>query len=297
MNDQPPTTLPLLATQLGTNDHNIGIDRERQELIWLVERSLIMHRLAKEHFGHRSLWFQFLPLISITTITTIIGFIISGMAGNNVGQDPQIVEGLSDDDVNKMYNLSILSGILGALSTFLTSVSKHTRYGDRQEMHTMVQQGLQNIGPLLMLGERGMHEDVKKQKAVYLTLEGACTSEIPSKIVQAFNELDDIIKTKDYDFQLLHQRFYNVLWKRFSQHSMIGGMIPLWPTVIANIDVPNSDIGKMIDVEYENFKRNLSSANAAMRNGKSATNAPKESDVEVGLMLRPLLETTSPVNE
>lgn len=262
MNVQPSATLTSPSFRIGIDETHDSIDQERQELSWLAERSLIMHKLSKEFFTFRAFWFQFLPLLTITTVTTIIGFLTTGMTMEGSADPLQTLKGVSDDKFALQQRmLSLTVGILGALSTFLTSISKYNHYEARQHMHTMAEKGLQNIGPSLMLGERGMHEDVKKQKVIYIAIVDANTSEVPPKIVQAFNDLDDIMRTKECDFQIMHRRFYNILWKKFTGCSIGGGRIPLWPLVIADINIHKGDIGKLIDVEYEKFKKSRSSRN------------------------------------
>lgn len=105
-------------------------------------------------------------------------------------------------------------------------------------------------------GEQEQHHNLQKLTAIFMSMEDACTSEIPPKIVQAFNDLESVMEMKKYNFRMLHtNRIYNVLWRRFT--GLTIGSIPVWPWLIADTSIhnTNSEIRKLIDAEYDNFKK------------------------------------------
>jgi len=90
---------------------------------------------------------MFFPLLAITSLTTIIGFLTTGMAmeegveqidDSGDGGFVSNIKGLAASvfSVTSQW-LSLSVGILGAISTFLTSMGKHTNYQSKRDMHEM----------------------------------------------------------------------------------------------------------------------------------------------------------------
>ena len=90
---------------------------------------------------------MFFPLLAITSLTTIIGFLTTGMAmeegveqidDSGDGGFVSNIKGLAASvfSVTSQW-LSLSVGILGAISTFLTSMGKHTNYQGKKDMHEM----------------------------------------------------------------------------------------------------------------------------------------------------------------
>ena len=209
---------------------------------------------------------MFFPLLAITSLTTIIGFLTTGMAmeegveqidDSGDGGFVSNIKGLAASvfSVTSQW-LSLSVGILGAISTFLTSMGKHTNYQSKRDMHEMAEDALekvvQGIAFEVIDDEARMQGHIDKQKAIFMSIEASCTAEVPPKILQAFVELDSAMKTKDFLFRKDHyKRFYNMLWKKFTKKQCCSMMN--MPFHIPEIDLPTSDIGFLIEEEYAKY--------------------------------------------
>ena len=228
-------------------------DISRLELFWEVEKTLIMHKLSKEYFGYRAYWLNFLPLLTITTLTTIIGFLTTGMSMEDLDGVDVNIKGLSASVfaiTNAWLNLSV--GILGTISSFLTSMGKHTNYQSKRDMHEMAEDALRKVVQSLSFEETDdeemMRGHVDKQKAIFMSIEAACTAPIPPQIEQAFVELDSAVKTKDFRFKVNHHKqYYNMLWQDFTKKRCCMSSMP---RRIPEINVRYGSLGKLIEEDY-----------------------------------------------
>ena len=232
---------------------------------------------------------MFFPLLAITSLTTIIGFLTTGMAmeegaeqidDSSDGGFVSNIKGLAASvfSVTSQW-LSLSVGILGAISTFLTSMGKHTNYQSKKDMHEMAEGALekvvQGIAFEVIDDEARMQGHIDKQKAIFMSVEASCTAEVPPKILQAFVELDSAMKTKDFLFRKDHyKRFYNMLWKKFTKKQCCMMNMPF---NIPEIDLPNSDIGILIEEEYAKYKRDKQLLEGSQTEPISSTMSSPES--------------------
>jgi hypothetical protein len=235
-------------------------DRMSRELFWQVEQTLITHKLAKEYFGFRALWMQTLPLLSITTFITVIGFIQYGHYGG-------FAEGLvTRADYNSAKKgLAISVGILGLISSMLTSLIMNMRYQQQQGMHALAEETLSKVCHSIRFPDRSPLDDRRKlmehlarQKAIYSSISFASAS-VPPRIVYAFHDLEHIMMSKPYTFRALqYERFYYFLWKLFTRRSF--WKFNLWPCWICDINVPEGSLGELIEEEYNKYTAGLEEA-------------------------------------
>lgn len=271
----------MVRVETGVRGNNDDIDRMCRELFWEVEQQLIMHKLAKDYFGFRAFWLQSWPLLLITTFITIISFTEYG----------SITFGSVDDDeyFESRQRLALSLGILGLLSTFLTVLIINTRYQSQHDMHAMAERSLGKICQSVRFPERVPGDDgtriveqINKQKAIFMSV--ACTSSnIPTRIIHAFRDLEHIMDVKPYTFRAIqYERFYYFLWKLITKRSM--GYFTLWPLKIPEINISTSVLGKMIDEEYARYNRGLEAAtkrtNLISRRRSTSTMRTSASDEE-----------------
>lgn len=240
------------------NSNSNDFDRMCRELFWEVEQRLIMHKLAKDYYGFRSFWVQYVPLLLMSTFVTIIGFIQYGQYGN-VNVIGVVNE--SDYAVAKQW-LALSVGIIGLLSTILTSLIINKGYQSQRDMHAVAERTLSRVCQSVRFPERLMSgddqassiaENLNKQRAIYMSV--SIASEIPPKIVHAFHDLGHIMDMKPYAFRAQnYELFYYFLWKLFIKRKKLG-CFRLFPLRIPDIDVSTSLLGKMIDEEYEKFSQ------------------------------------------
>jgi hypothetical protein len=113
------------------------IEVEYKKIAWLFQRTLIMHKLAKNYFGVRAFWFTFLPLTLVSTATTILGFLSTGGDFDSVGA------GLGLDDSRGAISVTI--GLLGAAATLLTTLGKYYGYQSNYDMHVSAVKALERL--------------------------------------------------------------------------------------------------------------------------------------------------------
>lgn len=250
------------------NKQNQSFAIEYSRLKNRFERALIEHKLAADYFGFRAFYFSFLPLTIIATATTIIGFLISGSSysspenidGSQV-QDSAQFEPLFTGEPKQIW--SIVIGILGAISTLLNTIGKHTNYQSRYDMHLSAVKALEKIcltvdfeqdwfkrkadsddfmngvvNKRMMNPESNEHEnlatllgaDLKSHQASFKAMQDACSgSPAPTRVIQAFTVLDKIVGdgTGDSTGLIL---YYHKLWKEYSTYM-------LWPLKAPNLDI------------------------------------------------------------
>jgi hypothetical protein len=239
-----------------TNNNMTLQSAEYKKLRFLFERTLIMHKLARDFYGFRSFWLNFLPLTLVSTATTIIGFLISG--GNASGVDGQAIAEIQPVFAGAQVNLwAILVGILGAISTLLTAIGKYQGYQSQYDMHTSAIKAMEKIllsvdfeiqwfgrcltfdfynevaaarvddpGKALTLQSK-LAPDLKTHQASFKAMQDSCDSPIPCAVKQAFELLHNIAVVDESDDLSF---FYNTLWNEFTT-SMC------WPYRVPNIKV------------------------------------------------------------
>jgi len=258
------------------------------ELFWEVEQKLIMHKLAKDYYGFRAYWLQCLPLLLMTTFITIITLTEYG----------HIHIGIVDDEeyLAERGWLVLSVGILGLLSTILTSLLITSRCQSQHDMHAMSERMLQKVCQTVRFPQRqpgdnsrnSMMEHINTQKAIFVAI--SCTScTIPTRMIQTFRELEHAMALKPYTFRAIqYERFYYALWKLFTTRwclwPYIIPQINVWPCIIPQINLSTSGIGVMIDDEFSTYNKGLEEANktSALMTGrrksrrKSRRNSPED---------------------
>lgn len=246
-----------------------ALAREYRKLANRFERAKIEHKLAVEYFAFRSFYFNFLPTTLIACATTIIGFLIHGSVKSSIDQGSDVAEGVVQESFEPLFTgqsanvWSIVVGILGAISTLLTTIGKHTNYQSQCDMHQSAVKALEKIC-LHVSFEHDWFErkvksddfknssvkkrmntppgaeyedlstvlgsDLKSHQASFEAMQNACCdSPVPNRVIQAFEVLDrhhDEGRCTDKDLIL----YYHKLWKEFSVY-------PWWPLKVPSINV------------------------------------------------------------
>jgi len=241
------------------------------------DRALIEHKLALQYFEFRSFYLVFLPLTTIATLITIIGFLLSGTTqkddGNGVETDP-----LLTGESKQIWSLVV--GILGAISGLFNAIGKRSNYQSQSDMHRSAVKALEKIC-LTIDFERDWFDrnarnidleeidrnpaeyeklatslgaDLKSHQASFQAmLDACCDSPVPYQVVQTFTELDSYFSTNVvrrelgqlsyHEYDLMN--YYNKVWNHYSTYRW-------WPMK----SPPTMDVDKVID-EMKEWKRHL----------------------------------------
>jgi len=259
-----------------------SLTEEYLRLSLQFESALIQHKLAMEYFDFRSYYFVFLPVTLIATSITIIGFLIAGntqtqeVNGTN-GDDGAAADPVGDFDpilTGKWKQiLSLVVGILGAISTLFNAIGKHTNYQSQSDMHRSAVKALEKIclsveferewfdrkilGPENANSDGGKKlsddeslgaADLKTHQASFKAmLDACCDSPVPYEVSQAFTLLEQIfcleaLEQGDSFNPLMYH--YHKLWKEYSTYR-------LWP-----LKAPSIKVFKKIK-EWEKERANL----------------------------------------
>ena len=121
------------------------------------ERALIEHKLAADYYGWRFFYFLFLSAALISTAIPILGFPI---AGGSASIDAASADGDANDGAAQDTNTiqfeplllgaskhfwSFMVGMLGAISTLLTTIGKYTNYQSQHDAHQAAAKALEKI--------------------------------------------------------------------------------------------------------------------------------------------------------
>jgi len=228
-----------------------GLADEYVRLSLQFESALIQHKLALEYFEFRSFYFVFFPLTIIATLITIIGFLISGTTQYDA--DP-----LLTGDSKQI--LSLVLGLLGAISILLNAVGKRANYQSQSDMHRSAVKALEKIC-LTVDNERDWFDrnhrndvecsdhhylgtklgaDLKTHQASFKAiLDACCDSPVPYQVVQTFNLLEQTVSQQVFgpdgrgrssDLEDPLKFYYQKLWKEYSTDR-------LWPLVMPRMKV------------------------------------------------------------
>ena len=111
-------------------------------------------------FDNRAFWFQCLPLLLMSACTTILSFICYryGLSIDGHEGDVEIIE------TKQWMTLSI--GILGIISTVLTSIMINTKYQAQQSMHAAAERSLSKICQQVRFpdGSKSLVDHINTQK-------------------------------------------------------------------------------------------------------------------------------------
>lgn len=202
--------------------------KEFENVLWYFEEKLIMHRLSAHYYNKRALWFTFLPILFVTSVVSVIGLFSSVSSPNNC--------------ISKA--LTITSGSLGIVSTFLASWGKQLNYQSKADMHASARQSLSKLCDKIKLDifqfQMYVHSfrkevgdgqnngngkeinwleefnktgaNLKHYRIKYETTKEACTSSFPNKIEQAFASLKHMFEPATHDVKrYLYPRSYHAL--------------------------------------------------------------------------------------
>ena len=166
--------------------------------------------------------------------------------------------------------LSIVIGLLGILSAFLTSLGRYLNYQSKSDMHWSAAATLEEIcntidferlpvihrrresrsriyeGATRVQSMDNLRLKIDSHKAKFETMEKSCTDPLPSIVKQAFISLEEIFETLPYRIKWkLYRRYYYALWREFGQKGCGGGgcccccfsFLPAFPWYLPNIDV------------------------------------------------------------
>ena len=93
--------------------------KEFESALWFYETKMLMHRLSFQYYNFRAKWLTFMPILAVTSLTSIVGFFTS-------------TDFISPGWTNA---LALTSGFLGVISTALASCSKYNNYQSKADMH------------------------------------------------------------------------------------------------------------------------------------------------------------------
>mmetsp|Transcript_17298 Transcript_17298/g.25780 ORF Transcript_17298/g.25780 Transcript_17298/m.25780 type:complete len:323 (+) Transcript_17298:120-1088(+) len=265
------------ADQNKVGDLKKSYEDEYARLNLRFDRALIEHKLALQYFEFRSFYLVFLPLTTIATLITIIGFLLSGTTqkddGNGVETDP-----LLTGESKQIWSLVV--GILGAISGLFNAIGKRANYQSQSDMYRSAVKALEKIC-LTIDFERDWFDrnarnidleeidrnpaeyeklttslgaDLKSRQASFQAmLDACCDSPVPYQVVQTFTELDsyfskNVVRRElgqlsyhEYDLK----NYYNKVWNHYSTYRW-------WPMK----SPPTMDVDKVSD-EMKEWKRHL----------------------------------------
>jgi len=219
-------------TRTKVDDLKKSYQDEYTRLNFRFERALIEHKLALQYFEFRSFYFVFLPVTTIASLITIIGFLISGTTQDDGGGTASSaaggsveVEPLVTGQSKQIWSLVV--GALGAITTLLSAIGKRANYQSQSDMHRSAVKALEKIC-LTIVFERdwfdrnarnidleleeatfdpnvyekfaGRGADLKTHQASFKAmLDACCDSPAPAVVVQAFNKMDSIFAKQVYN--------------------------------------------------------------------------------------------------
>ena len=246
-------------------------------------RALIEHKLALQYFEFRAFYFVFLPMTTIATLITIIGFLISGTTQDDGGgtaasaaEGSVEFEPLVTGQSKQIWSLVV--GILGAITTLLSAIGKRSNYQSQSDMHRSAVTALEKICLSVDFERERFNRNVRDieysefddvkylnttlgadlkthQASFQAMLDACCDSPAPTEVARAFNEIDVIFAKQVYnrdcelgkvsDVEQDLKYFYHQLWKRFSQYCLWPLKAPLWLDVGNSYNKWKRDYGKI----------------------------------------------------
>ena len=215
----------------GTFDN---LEKQYNKVTNQFEAALLMHKLAADYYRFRAFWFIFIPLTLISCFVTIESVIIFSLP--NYDEDEAEEDDYQSMPVgqNKLADtLAIITALLSAFSTFLTTLGKYQRYQSKCDMHENAILAIEKLclsinfekdhfSRSVLLSNNDMRgPDLKFNQTTFRALQGACDSVIPGRVIQAFTVLEETVGMgRGYKRELIF--YYHKLWKEISCN-------PLWP--------------------------------------------------------------------
>ena len=178
---------------------------------------------------------------------TILAFIDYGYASSSIDNEDSV------DETKQWILLSI--GILGIVSTILSSIMINTKYQSQQSMHAAAERSLSKICQQVRFpghdGSKSLANHINTQKGIYLAMSYA---DMPTKISQPFRDLQHVMNNKPYMFRAIqYERCYYYLYKSYGKKRY------LWPMYIREVNVLSSsnNLGRLIEEEYAKYTKGM----------------------------------------
>ena len=177
---------------------------------------------------------------------TILAFIDYGYASSSIDNEDSV------DETKQWILLSI--GILGIVSTILSSIMINTKYQSQQSMHAAAERSLSKICQQVRFpadGSKSLVDHINTQKGIYLAMSYA---DIPTKISQPFRDLQHVMNNKPYMFRAIqYERCYYTLYKSFGKKRY------LWPMYIRDVNIMSNSntLGRLIEDEYAKYTKGM----------------------------------------
>eukprot|EP00984_Skeletonema_dohrnii_P014369 scaffold6019_cov78-Skeletonema_dohrnii-CCMP3373.AAC.3 len=315
----PVTEEKLIDKERNRLNQKIGdLATEYIKLTNRFKRALIEHKLAVDYFEFRSFWFDFLPLTLIATAITVIGFIISGKPPQNddgaAAENSVEFEPLLTGQSKQM--LSVLVGVLGAVSTLFNAIGKRTNYQSQCDMHRAAVKALEKIcltvdfemdwfnrngkyvddiaRKIVQYPEqRSENEDVatrlgadlKSHQASFKAMQDACCeSPVPTRVIQAFTLLDQIhgngsCTATDLIF------YSHKLWKEFSTYRW-------WP-----LKAPRIDVTEKYDEWWEKKNKKANRNDNSKKDGAVKKREPNDDAINETIVAKPRMNSSDETKE
>ena len=238
---------------------------EFDELAIRFEVNLMMHKLAADYFHNRAFWFTFFPLLVVTSVVSVCGFVKTNEYDDSMVHDGNLTRAFSysigEDSKFSVSgeDLPIVVGVLGVLSTFLASLGKHLNYQSKGDMHASAANTLSGIVESVTFERLELQHKLKfekietedsgmtdktnqnisdlrvnldKHKAKFDTMEKSCVEPIPNKIKCAYAELRDICSQLPSKYRYkFHIKYANLLFRDF-QNRGFAWVCPCYPPSI-----------------------------------------------------------------
>ncbi len=280
-----PRPQPMLFGAPGALPHPSNLDAEVAveftRLSLQLESALLQHKLAMQYYDCRSFYFIFLPVTILATLTTIIGFLVTDGKGE---------KGSASAGEKDPRFWSLMVGILGAVTTLLTTIGKRTNFQSQSDMHRSAVKALEKICLTLEFDRVRYDRTVRDIECSYSSeeekknlksrlgddlkshqdnfkgvLDACCDSPVPYKVAQAqaFTLLEQIYCLQSYnqggrDLRPLMYH-YEKLWKEYTFGQC--RYFRLWRTPLCffrlwPFTVPTIKVARKIE-EWEEERRNL----------------------------------------
>jgi len=168
-----------------------------------VERERQRQRLSATYFQCLSFWLHFFPISLFTLLSGILCTMYSVKIDDNISNGLQ----LRGDDI------VWAAGLLSLFTTFWNAIGGRTNHGGKYEQHNLASLALQRIelelDAILITGVYTYTDKkkVRKLEEEVLGIPRNLTSLVPNQIVEAFNLLEQRIKTF-YSTQRVIRRIY-----------------------------------------------------------------------------------------
>jgi len=160
---------------------------------------------------------------------------------------------MDKEDIEIIETKPLSIGILGIVSTVLTSIMINTKYQAQYSAHAAAERSLSKICQQVRFPDisKSLVDHINTQKGIYLAMS---YSDIPTKISQPFRDLQHVMNNKPYMFRAIqYERCYYYLYKSFMKKRY------LWPIFIREVNIMSSTntLGRLIEEEYAKYTKGM----------------------------------------